>query len=94
MLGRIVSNKLDIASVALAVIAAVLLQPYNAGTQIKSGTYQVIMWVAYMVCYMMIQIIMPTLIFGVMTIIFCVLYCIVASVLVYKLAPKAFRIRT
>lgn len=70
-----------------------LLQPYNAGTQIKSGTYQVIMWVTYMACYMMIQIKMPTLVFGAMTIVFCVLYCIVASLLVYKLAPKTFRIR-
>lgn len=70
-----------------------LLQPYNAETQIKSGMYQVIMWVTYMVCYMMIQIKMPTLVFGVMTIVFCVLYCIVASILVFKFAPKTFRIR-
>lgn len=71
-----------------------LLQPYNAETQIKSGMYQVIMWLTYMVCYMMIQMKMPTLIFGVMTIVFCVLYCIVASILVFKFAPKTFRIRT
>ena len=71
-----------------------LLQPYNAETQIKSGMYQIIMWITYMVCYMMIQIKMPTLVFGIMTIVFCVLYCIVASILVFKLAPKTFRIRT
>ena len=71
-----------------------LLQPYNAETQIKSGMYQVIMWITYMVCYIMIQIKMPTLVFGVMTIVFCVLYCIVASILVLKFAPKTFRIRT
>lgn len=71
-----------------------LLQPYNAETQIKSGMYQVIMWITYMVCYIMIRIKMPTLVFGVMTIVFCVLYCIVASVLVLKFAPKTFRIRT
>lgn len=71
-----------------------LLQPYNAETQIKSGTYQLIMWLTYMVCYMMIQVEMPTLVFGVMMIAFCVLYCIVASILVFKLAPKTFRIRS
>ena len=70
-----------------------LLQPYNAETQIKSGTYQLIMWITYMVCYMMIQVKMPTLVFGVMTIVFCVLYCIIASILVFKLAPRTFRIR-
>ena len=71
-----------------------LLQPYNAGTQIKSGAYQMIMWATYMVCYMMIQIKMSTLAFGIMTIVFCVVYSIVASILVFRLAPKTFRIRT
>jgi len=42
----------------------------------------------------MIQIKLPTLYFGIAAIVFCVLYSAVASVLVYKLAPKTFRIRT
>lgn len=70
-----------------------LLQPYNAGTELKSGTYRIIMGLTYFICYGMIQIEMSTLVFGIMTIVFCVLYCIVASILVYKLAPKTFRIR-
>ena len=36
---------------------------------------------------------MSTMIFGGMTILFCVLYCIAASVLVYKFAPKTFKLR-
>ncbi|MBR3998086.1 MAG: hypothetical protein IKI93_07055 [Clostridia bacterium] len=71
-----------------------LIQPYNAGTEIKSGTYQLVIWLTYMICYMMIQIKLPTLYFGIAAIVFCVLYSAVASVLVYKLAPKTFRIRT
>lgn len=71
-----------------------LIQPYNAGTEIKSGTYQIVIWLTYMICYMMIQIKLPTLYFGLAAIVFCVLYSAVASVLVYKLAPKTFRIRT
>ena len=70
-----------------------LLQPYNAGTEIKSGTYQFMTSVTYFVCYMTMQVKMSTVIFGIMTIVFCVIYCIVASILVYKLAPKTFRIR-
>lgn len=70
-----------------------LLQPYNAGTELKSGTYQVVMTVTYIVCYAMLQFELPTLLFGAMTIIFCVLYCIVAGILVYFLAPKTFKIR-
>ena len=70
-----------------------LLQPYNAGTEIKSGTYQIVLFLTYFVCYMLIQAEMTTLAFGIMAIVFCVLYCVVACVLVYKFAPKTFRIR-
>ncbi len=71
-----------------------LLQPYNAGTEIKSGAYQPVTWLTYMICYMMIWIKLPTLYFSIAAIVFCVVYSAVASVLVYKLAPKTFRIRT
>ena len=71
-----------------------LLQPYNAGTEIKSGMYQLIMSATYFVCYFMMQMELPTIAFGLTTILFCILYCIVACILVYKLAPKTFRIRS
>lgn len=69
-----------------------LLQPYNAGTEIKSGTYQLIMSATYLVCYFMMQVKMPTKVFGLAAIAFCVVYCAAASVLVYKFAPKTFKI--
>ena len=71
-----------------------LLQPYNAGTELKSGTYRLILTVTYFVCFALMQLRMPIMIFGIMTIVFCVLYSIVASILVYRLAPKTFRLRT
>ncbi len=70
-----------------------LLQPYNAGTELKSGTYKLITWVTYLVSFAMIQVKLPILFFGLLMIAFCVLYCIAASVLVYRFAPKTFRIR-
>lgn len=70
-----------------------LLQPYNAGTELKSGMYNVIMWVTYLFCYLLIQVNMSTLMFGIMAIVFCALYCAVACVLVYRIAPKTFKIR-
>lgn len=70
-----------------------LLQPYNAGTELKSGTYRIIMSVTYLVCFALMRLRMPIMIFGLMTIVFCVLYSIAASVLVYRFAPKTFRIR-
>lgn len=70
-----------------------LLQPYNAGTEMKSGTYQLVLSVTYLVCFFMMQVKMPTIVFGGAAILFCVLYCILACLLVYKFAPKTFRLR-
>lgn len=71
-----------------------LLQPYNAGTETKSSTYQVVIWITYGVCVVLMQVRMPTFVFGIMTIIFCGAYCILASILVYKLADKTFKLRS
>ena len=71
-----------------------LLQPYNAGTEMKSGTYQIVMSATYFICFFFMQIKLPTLIFGLMTIAFCILYCIIACLLIYKFAPQTFRLRT
>lgn len=70
-----------------------LLQPYNVGTELKSGMYKVIMCVTYFCCYFLMQLRMSTEIFGMMTIIFCVIYCAAACVLVYRFAPRTFRLR-
>ena len=70
-----------------------LFQPYHAGREMRSGTYRVMTAVTYAVCYLMMWVRLPALVFGVALIAFCVCYCIVASVLVYRLAPKTFRIR-
>ncbi len=71
-----------------------LLQPYNAGTEMKSGTYQMVMSGTYLVCLGMMQVKMPTLLFGITCILFCILYSAAACILVYKFAPKTFRLRT
>lgn len=70
-----------------------LLQPYNAGTEIKSGTYQIVLTVTYIVCFGVSEIELPTFVFGLSCIVFCVLYCILACVLAYWFAPKTFKLR-
>lgn len=52
-----------------------------------------ILTATYLICFYMMRLRMPTLVFGCMTIVFCILYCIAACVLVYRLAPKTFRLR-
>lgn len=71
-----------------------LLQPYNAGTELKSGTYSVVISVTYLVCIFLMRIRMSILLFGIMTIVFCVTYSIAACILIYRFAPKNFRLRT
>ncbi len=71
-----------------------LFQPYNLNAEVKNGVYHLIMSVTYFCCYMFIHLKMSTFIFGIMTIVFCLIYCIVAGLLVYRLAPKTFRLRS
>ena len=71
-----------------------LLQPYNISTEIKSSTYKTVQALTYFVCWFMIQIKLPTLSFGIATIIFCIAYCLISLILAYKYAPKTFKLRT
>ena len=48
----------------------------------------------YVVCYAMMKVRLPIVVFGVACMAFCVLYSIVASILVYRFAPRTFRLRT
>ena len=70
-----------------------LLQPYNAGTELKSGSYRMIMMVTYLICFLFINLRAPILIFGSIIIALTFLYAIIASILVYTQAPKTFRLR-
>ena len=70
-----------------------LLQPYNAGTELKSGMYSIIMMLTYLCCFILMQLRITIQIFGLMMIAFSLVYCAVACVLVYKFAPKTFKIR-
>lgn len=70
-----------------------LLQPFNAGTEIKSGTYQFITGATYLACCLLMQVELSTMLFGLLCIVFCAAYSVVACVLVYRIAPRTFRIR-
>ena len=70
-----------------------LLQPYNAETELKSGIYQLVMLLTYLVSFHVRVFRSSFLMFGLMTIVFCVLYSMTASFLVYRFAPKTFKIR-
>lgn len=71
-----------------------LLQPYTAGSEMKSGTYRIVMVLTYAACYAMMHLRLPILVFGAACIAFCVLYSAIACILVYRFAPRTFRLRT
>lgn len=70
-----------------------LLQPYNIHTELKSATYQIVLTITYVICYALLQVKVSIMLFGLMTILFCIVYVIVAFALIYQLAPKTFRFR-
>ena len=70
-----------------------LLQPYNVDTEIKSAMYRIVLSGTYLVCFLFMNVRMSTLVFGGVTILFCVLYSVVASILVYRFASRTFRLR-
>ena len=47
-----------------------------------------------MACFLLMKVHLPTLVFGLCAIGFCLLYCLAACILVYRLAPKTFRLRS
>lgn len=70
-----------------------LLQPYTASTELKSGTYRLAVWATYLVCFLLLQVEVPPLLFGILSVVFCLGYCGAACALVYRLAGRTFRIR-
>ena len=70
-----------------------LLQPYNINSETKNTTYTIVNILTYVVCYYMIDLRLPTLSFGLATIIFAIAYSLISLFLVYKFAPKTFKIR-
>lgn len=70
-----------------------LMQPYNAATEMKNAAYQLVQTATYLVSFYIMKLRIDTFLFGLMAIVFCVLYCVIACILVYRLAPKTFRLR-
>lgn len=70
-----------------------LLQPYNVNLEMKSMSYSIISFLTYIVCYMGMDIHLPTVLFGTVMTLFSIIYVVIALILVYFYAPKTFKIR-
>lgn len=70
-----------------------LLQPYTTELGIKNPLYKFVNTVLYILCYMCLQIKKPADLFLVGVLVGTILYSVISMVLVFKLAPKTFRVR-
>jgi len=70
-----------------------LFQPYNVNLESRSVVYSIVNWVTYIICWLGIQVHLPTLWFGSAVSAFCIIYAAAAFVLAYRLAPRTFKLR-
>lgn len=70
-----------------------VLQPYTSDLTIKSPVYSAVNYIVYFLCLICLQIEHAGLIFMFGVIGATLLYCIVALLLVYRLAPRLFRVK-
>lgn len=70
-----------------------LLQPYTSDFKVKSKTYSIINASVYALCWFLFNHNVSAEIFAPAAAAFTILYIVIACVLVYKYAPKTFRIR-
>ncbi|MCD8148151.1 MAG: hypothetical protein LUE92_00995 [Clostridiales bacterium] len=70
-----------------------LFQPYDAASDAKGAAYKIATSATYVACFVLWNVKISSVMFGVCCILFCVVYFVVASILVYRFAPKTFRLR-
>lgn len=70
-----------------------LLQPYDMNMKQKNSTFSIVSMITYFLCYMCINLTLPTPIFATFILIFSIVYIIVGLFLVNKYAPSRFKLK-
>ena len=71
-----------------------VFQPYTSDSTVKNPVYGIVHYITYMVCYLsMMEIKASSAVFCTGVIAFSVAYIIVALIVVYRIAPKTFKLR-
>jgi len=71
-----------------------LLQPYDVSTDMKSHSYTMASTITYFICLILSQQKIPLTVYCGVCIAGTAVYFVAACVLVYRLAPRTFRLRT
>lgn len=69
-----------------------LLQPFNKNMEIKKASYSIVSGLTYFVSYTISDVKMSSLLFSIAGLVFTIIYVLVALFLVYKYAPRTFKI--
>ena len=71
-----------------------LLQPYNKNLEMKKASYSIVSGLTYFVSYILTDIKMSSLLLSVVGLSFTIVYVIVSLFLVYRFAPRTFKINS
>ena len=69
-----------------------LLQPFNKKLEVKKASYSIATLVTYIISYMMTSVVINSTILSILGILFTIGYAGIALLLVYKFAPKTFKL--
>lgn len=69
-----------------------LLQPYNKDMQMKKASYSIVSLITYFVSYKLIDLVIDSLVFSILGIVFTISYIGIGLFLVYKFSYKTFKI--
>ena len=70
-----------------------LIQPFNNEGKVVKPLYNIVVVVTYVICYKLIGVEVPLIVFSLGVIAACLLYSLVATMLVLRFSAKRFRIR-
>lgn len=70
-----------------------LMQPYNSDMKIVNKLYEIVLFLTYFIAYQVTKLNLSSTMFALMIIVFTIIYVNIALILVYKKAPKTFRLK-
>lgn len=69
-----------------------LLQPYNKNMEVKKASYSFVTLGTYIVCYFLTNLVMTSELLSIFGMLFVIAYVFLSLMLVYKIAPKTFKL--
>ena len=69
-----------------------LLQPFNKNMEVKKASYSFVTLGTYIVCYLLSDLVMSPILLSIFGILFVIIYVILSLKLVYKVAPRTFKL--